>query len=349
MKVAIFAPRDEPEEVLARLREAGHTLTFGDPRWCTPEGSDEDALASFAADADILMGGSIRSTPITRRVIESAPRLRAISKYSVGVDDVDVDAATDLGVLVTHAPTEENCFAVAEMTMAMMLALLKRLPQRDAAVKSGGWREQPGLLGLTLGQRFTDEYPGITIGIVGLGRIGTRLAHLLTPWRVHVVAYDPYIEPTRFAQVGVRPLDYRQLLRESDVISFHVVLTRETRHMLAAPELELMKPSAIVINTARGGVIDEDALAAGLRARTINAAALDAFETEPLPPDSPLRQVEEHLLLSPHASHTNLDAQGELRAGVVWAAESVERILRGEIPTNVYNRDAVPAWRSRFA
>ena len=349
MKVGIFAPRDEPEALIARIRDAGHTVIFGEPGWSTPEGSDEDALARFASDMDILMGGSIRSTPISRRVLEAAPNLRMVAKYSVGVDDVDVEAATELGIMVTHAPTEENCFAVAELNMAMTLALLKRLPERDAAVKAGDWREGGRLLATTLGRRVSDDYPGITIGLVGLGRIGTRVALLLAPWRVRLIGYDPYVEPTRFAQADVKPVSYDQLLRESDVISFHVVLTRETRHMFGEHELGLVKPSAVVINTARGGVIDEDALAAALKARTISAAGLDAFEREPLPPDSPLREVAGHVLLSPHAGHANVDAQGELRAGLIWAAESVEQVITGTIPNNVYNRDVLPLWKSRFA
>ena len=178
------------------------------------------------------MGTSMRHTPISRKVIEGCQRLRIVAKYTVGVDDVDVEAATDFGILVCHAPTEANCFGVAETTMAMMLAFLKKFRERDAAVRAGHWRESY-LATTFIGTRQSDGYPGITIGLVGLGRIGTRVAQLLAPWRVRLLAYDPYIEPARFLLAGVERVDYETLLRQSDVVSFHVVLTKETRYMLA--------------------------------------------------------------------------------------------------------------------
>jgi phosphoglycerate dehydrogenase-like enzyme len=277
--------------------------------------------------------------------MEASQRLRIVAKYTVGVDDIDVEAATDLGILVCHAPTEANCFGVAESTMAAMLTLLKKVRERDAAVRAGLWRE-PYLSATYIGGRQSDGYPGITVGLVGLGRIGTRVAQLLAPWRVRLIAYDPDIEPARFLLAGAARVDYDTLLGQSDVVSFHVVLTRETRGMLGERELALMKRGAIVINTARGKVIDEAALARALAAGRLAGAAIDAFEDEPLPADSPLRLLGDKVLLSPHSASFNEGA--ELRPGIAWATRAVLAALSGEVPDNVYNRDVIPRWKERF-
>jgi phosphoglycerate dehydrogenase-like enzyme len=229
--------------------------------------------------------------------------------------------------------------------MALMLAILKKVRERDAAVRSGAWRTADAATNY-VGRRLSDGFPGQTIGIVGLGRIGTRFAQLLAPWRSRVIAYDPYVPPAQFLLAGVERVDYPTLLQEADVISFHVVLTKETRFMLAAPQIALMKPTAVVINTARGKVIDEAAVAQAIREGRLRAAAIDAFEEEPLPADSPLRALGDAVLLSPHSASFN--EGGELRPGIEWATRSVLAALNGEVPDNVYNREVLPRWRERF-
>ena len=344
-KILNFAPREEPEEIRRTLIDAGYEVVAGDRAWHEPRRNHEDAFVAAAREAVAMMGTSIRATPVSRRVMEASQRLRIVAKYTVGVDDIDVEAATDLGILVCHAPTEANCFGVAESTMTAMLTLLKKVRERDAAVRAGLWRE-PFLSGTYVGSRQSDGYPGVTVGLVGLGRIGTRVAQLLAPWRVRLIAYDPYIEPAHFLLAGAAPVDYDTLLGESDVVSFHVVLTRETRGMLGERELALMKRDAIVINTARGKVIDEAALASALSAGRIAGAAIDAFEDEPLPADSPLRALGDRVLLSPHAASFNEGA--ELRPGIAWATRSVLTALAGEVPDNVYNKEVIPRWKERF-
>ncbi|MCW5688294.1 MAG: hypothetical protein KIT76_07100, partial [Pseudolabrys sp.] len=254
-------------------------------------------------------------------------------------------AATELGILVCHGPTEDNCFAVAENTIALMLALLKRIARRDADVRAGHWREERHAATF-LGARVSDGYPGITVGLVGLGRIGTRVSQLLAPWRLRIIAYDPYVPPTSFMLAGVERVDYDTLLRHCDVISFHATLSDETRMMFGAREIDLMKPGAVVINTARGKMIDEAAVAAALREGRLGGAAIDAFEEEPLPMDSPLRGIGDTLILSPHA--TAKTDTIELRAGAEWAGRSVHDALRGRLPDNVYNKDAIALWKQRF-
>jgi phosphoglycerate dehydrogenase-like enzyme len=346
-KVLIFAAREEPRETIERLEQAGYELHYGDPNWQLPRGAHEDALAAAARDAVALMGTSIRHTPVSRRVMEASQRLRIVAKYTVGVDDVDVEAASELGILVCHAPTEANCFGVAETTMAMLLGVLKKVRERDAAVREGRWRA-PELATTFIGSRQSDGYSGITVGIVGLGRIGTRVAQLLAPWRVRLLAHDPYVEPARFLLAGAAQVDYDTLLRQSDVVTFHVVLTKETRGMFSDREIALMKPTAMVINTSRGRIVDEAALARGLEAGRLAAAAIDAFAEEPLPADSPLRRVAGKLLMSPHAASFNDDEGGELRPGIAWATRSVIAALSGQVPDNVYNRDVIPRWKERF-
>ncbi|MDF2115952.1 NAD(P)-dependent oxidoreductase [Roseiarcaceae bacterium H3SJ34-1] len=343
-KVLIHAPREEPDEVLKTIENAGYDIAFGDKAWQLPRGEHEDALTEAARDAVAMMGTSIRHTPISRRVMEASQRLRIVAKYTVGVDDVDTDAATDLGILVCHAPTEANCFGVAETAVMMILASLKKATERDAAVRAGKWRE-PHLGTTFLGAR-SDGYAGITIGLVGLGRIATRVAQLLAPWRVRLIAYDPYIPPADFLLAGAKSVSYETLLREADVVSFHVVLTKETRFMLRDEQIRLMKPNAIIVNTARGKVIEEAAVARAIAEGRLRGAAIDAFEEEPLPMDSPLRQLGTKVLLSPHSASFNED--GELRPGIQWALRSVMTALAGGIPDNVYNKDVIPRWKERF-
>jgi D-3-phosphoglycerate dehydrogenase len=344
-KILIFAPREEPPETINALEGLGCELVFGNRDWQLPRAAHEDAIVEAARDAVALMGTSIRHTPISRRIMQASQRLRVVAKYTVGVDDIDTDAATDLGIMVCHAPTESNCFGVAETAVTMMLALFKKIRERDADVRAGRWRELNNFA-FYVGSRQSDNFPGQTIGLVGFGRIGTRVAQLLAPWRARIIAYDPYVAPAQFLTHGVKSVDYETLLRESDVVSFHVVLTKETRYMFGARELELMKPTAVVLNTARGKVVDEKALAAAIAAGRIRGAAIDAFEEEPLPADSPLRQLGDRVLLSPHsASYTE---GGELRQGVAWATRSVLAALAGKIPDNVYNRDVLPRWKERF-
>jgi D-3-phosphoglycerate dehydrogenase len=343
-KVFIFAPADPTEETHRKLEAAGCELSLGQAGWHTPKGNNEDEMIQLAAGADALAGTSIRSSPITRRIMESSPNLRIVAKYTIGVDDVDVDAATEMGILVTHGPTESNWGGVAEGTMTMILTMLKKVRERDQAMKRGHWRADE-LQGTYLGRRL-DGYEGITIGLVGLGRIGSRMVDLLRPWRVRIIGYDPYVHRSRWALLGIQPVDYETLLRESDVVSFHVVLNKETQHMFGKPQLDLMKPSAVLINTSRGGVVDETALANALERNRIAGAALDVFEDEPLAQDSPLRELGHRVLLSPHMVSSNIGSG--LGPGIEWATEAILLALQGKVPDNTYNTEVIPDWLRRF-
>lgn len=343
-KVFVFAPADESGESHKKLQDQRCELILGKPAWDTPQGSNEAEIAGLAAGCDALVGTSIRCTPISRTIMRGSDRLRIVAKYTIGVDDVDVEAATELGILVTHSPTESNWGGVAEGTVTAMLTLLKKSRERDRHLKAGGWRDSR-LQGTYVGSR-ADGYAGLTIGLIGLGRIGSRVATLLRPWNVRMLATDPYVPDTKFAQHGVTRVDLPTLLRESDVVSLHVVLTRETRHMIGAPQLALMKPTAIFINTSRGPCVQEPALIEALLRGQIAGAALDVFEQEPLSSDSPLRNLGDKVLLSPHNVSNNVGSG--LGPGIRWATDSVLAALRGEVPDNVYNREVIPRWQSRF-
>jgi phosphoglycerate dehydrogenase-like enzyme len=346
-KIFIFAPvhrMGASWKAYDVLEASGAEILYGSASWSTPQGNNEDEMISMAKGADALTGGSIKSSPITARIMDSAPDLRIVAKCSIGVDDVDVDAATERGILVTHGPTESNWSGVAEGTIAILLALLKKIRERDENIKNGGWRD-PALQGISLG-RHQDGYAGITIGIVGLGRIGRRFADLLAPWRIRLLACDPYVEESEFIRVNAERVDLDTLLRESDVVSLHVVLNKETHHLISAGTLARMKPTAILINTARGGVVDTGAIVAALESGQIAAAGLDVCEQEPLHADSPLLKLGHKVLLSPHMASSNLD--GGLKQGILWANRAVLEALAGKVPEHVYNREVIPAWLKRF-
>lgn len=308
-----------------------------------PAAADREALTALAAGSDVLLGATFRGY-MDREFLSISPALRLVSKYTIGVDDVDVDAASALGILVTHCPTEANWGGVAEGAVALMLAVLKRVRERDRHVKAGGWREPP-IYGTYVGKR-ADGYAGITIGIVGLGRAGGRVADLLRPWGARVLAADPYIEAGKFARHGVERTDLETLLRESDVVTLHCNLTSETRGLIDRRRLALMKPTALLINTARGAVVDLDALCDALDSHALAAAALDVLPEEPLPRDARILRFGDRVLLSPHMVAANQG--GTLGAAIPWAAEAALAVLRGELPERIYNTEAVVKWQARF-
>lgn len=347
-KIFVFAPEQTGQvgDTLEKLQDRGCEILLGDASWHTPQGNNESQMCTLSQGADALMGTSIRSSPITRRIMESADNLRIVAKYTVGVDDVDVEAATALGILVTHAPTEANWGGVAEGTMTMMLALLKKVRERDESMKVGNWRD-PALQGTFVGHRMQDGYEGITIGLIGLGRIGRRVSELLKPWRVRILCCDPFVERARFTLHGVIQSDLDTVLAESDVVSLHVTLNDSSRKMMNAENFAKMKPTAYFINTSRGGGVDEPALVDALERDVIAGAALDVFEHEPLPKESELRKLGHKVLLSAHMVTSNKNSG--IKPGALWAAECVEQALMGEIPDNIINPEVLPRWEQRFA
>jgi phosphoglycerate dehydrogenase-like enzyme len=225
---------------------------------------------------------------------------------------------------------------------------------QDETIKDGGWYSEAGN-GKYVGSRASDGYKGITLGIVGLGRIGMRVAQLMRPWNINIIASDPYIPEYRFLEAGVKPVDLETVMRESDVVTIHVVLNRETHHMISEPQLAMMKPSAFLINTARGGAVDEQALINALDKGTIAGAALNAYEEEPLPPESPLRFMGTKVILRPHGGSPLRTQRGEeapvgrgAGQNSQWVNADILKALRGEQPDHIFNAEALPLWLERF-
>ena len=261
---------------------------------------------------------------VTERVIAAAPRLRVVSKHGVGVDNVDVPAATRAGVVVTNTPGA-NQVAVAELAVALIMALTRKLAYHDTVVKSGGWSRIIGT-----------ELEGKTVGLVGLGRIGKEVVLRLKGFRVKFLAHDVYQDTAFAAENGVRFVGLDELLAESDIVSLHAVLTAGTQSLIGEKELARMKPSAYLVNTARGGLVDEQALCRALAENRLAGAGLDVFADEP-PKNSPLLQLGDKVLLAPHLGAQTTETV--LRMGRM-AAENVVQVLRGERPAGVVNPEA---------
>lgn len=255
------------------------------------------ALEAALREAD---GVIVRSgTRLTAPLLEGASRLRAVVRAGVGVDNIDVAAATRRGIVVMNTPSG-NTVSTAEHTLAMLLALARHIPAADVSVKQGRW-ERSKWVGTQLA--------GKTLGIVGLGRIGREVARRAAAFDMKLIGFDPFLTAERIAHLGVEPVGrLENLLERCDILTLHVPLTEETRHMIGANQLARMKPGAWLINCARGGLVDEAALAEALNAGRIGRAALDVFETEPPPPDHPLLRAP-NLICTPHLGASTVEAQ----------------------------------------
>jgi len=263
-------------------------------------------VVSVAGRPDLLDGALARAdglivrsdTTVGRERIEQAARLRVIGRAGTGVDNIDVDAATERGIVVLTA-AGATTISAAEHTVALLLALFHHIPQAAASMRDGAWDRK----------RFAgSELAGKRLGVVGLGRIGTRVAEIARALGMTVVAHDPLLSPERAAELGANAVPLDDLLREADVVSLHLPLTRGTYHLIDRERLAAMKPGAVLVNTARGRLVDQDALLEALESGRLAGAALDVFEAEPLPADSPLRRSE-RLLLTPHLAASTAEAQ----------------------------------------
>jgi len=300
-------------EGIAVLREAGHEVA-------EVAGAPPERLREALADAAALL---VRSgTKVTAELLECAPHLKAIGRAGAGVDNVDLDAATRRGIVVMNTPGG-NTIAACELTMAMMLALARRLPQLSARVKAGEWPKR---------EAMGTELQGKRLGIIGLGRIGSEVARRALAFGMEVVAYDPFMseERARSLEVRLAPLD--ALLATSDVITIHAPRTDDTARLLDAAAFARMKRGVLLVNCARGGIIDEAALADALRSGQVAGCALDVFEKEP-PGDSPLLAFDQ-VIATPHVGATTREAQATV---AVQIARQVADFLAGGPPRNAVN------------
>ena len=284
------------------------------------DGTDRAALLSALASANAILVRS--ATKVDAEALAAAPNLKVIARAGVGLDNVDIKAATAAGVMVVNAPTS-NIISAAELTVGHILSLARHIPPAHGALAQGQWKRS--------------KYTGIelyekTVGIIGLGRIGALVAARLQAFGVNIIAFDPYITSARAQQLGVHPVSLDELLEQSDFVTIHMPKTPETTGMISAPQLKLMKPTAYVVNVARGGLIDEADLYTALVEGTIAGAGLDVFVNEP-PTGSPLLGLD-NLISTPHLGASTDEAQE--KAGVS-VAKSVRLALSGELVPDAVN------------
>ena len=295
----------------------------------------EDELIELIHDADAILVSTRER--ITRRILEACPRLKIVAKGTIGVETIDCDAAADLGILVVNSPAPENFIGLAEATVGLILSLVKRQSVCERRLRDGKWKH-PSILGNMLA--------GQTIGIIGLGRVGAHVARRFSGWDVRILATDPYVEPAQALAVGAQLVPLDVLIKEADVVTLHVVLTPETTHMIGEAQLRAMKPTAYLLNTSRGPAIDEAALVKAIEENWIAGAALDVYDQEPLPMDSPLRRLDpDRVILTPHCIGNNLISHV---TGVKMAQENILRALQGQLPGYIKNPAAIEHWHQRF-
>jgi len=308
-----YASYREEEEVLGELDAEIRVFRSG---------SADDARKAFAAADGIL----VNLYPITAELIDSLDGCRVISRYGVGYDNVDVEAATRRGIWVTFVP--DYCFEeVADHALALLLCCIRKIGYKDRMIRQGKWnlhRDQPCY-----------RVEGKTLGILGYGNAAHTLLRKVSGLGFgRVLMCDPYVRASTIKAAGAAPVDLRVLLAESDCISVHVPLTPETRHMIGRAELALVKPGAILVNTARGPVLDETALAEALSSGRLGGAGLDVFETEPLPESSALRKLDT-VVFTDHAGWYSEESVVELKTK---AARNVAAVLAGDRPPYPVNQ-----------
>jgi D-3-phosphoglycerate dehydrogenase len=293
-----------------------------------------DELKKALAGADALV---IRSeTKVTADVLETAKSLKIIGRAGVGVDNVDVAAATRRGVLVTNAP-EGNTIAAAEHAVALLLSLTRNVPAANASMRAGEWKRS----------KFVGhELFGKTLGLVGLGRIGREVAKRALAFGMNVVGCDPLIAADKAREAGVTLVDIRSLLKRADYISLHATLNPDTRHMIGKKEFAIMKKGVRLVNCARGGLIDEAALAVAVKSGQVGGVALDVFETEPPAKDNPLLGME-NVVLTPHLGASTEEAQ--VAVSVVVAEQVRDYLLKGLVRNAVNAPTAAPETMSEMA
>jgi D-3-phosphoglycerate dehydrogenase len=305
MTYVVLVADDIHERGLSFLKEAHDfevAYAIGDPK----------RLSELLGTAHALLVRS--STQVTDMLLEQAPCLRVIGRAGIGVDNIDVEAATRRGVAVLNAPGA-NTVSAAEHMFALLLALVRRVPWAAASMQHGEWNRK---------QFGGTELRGKTLGLVGVGRIGGHVATIANAFGMELLAYDPFVTEVRASTLHVTIASLERVLSIADVVSLHAPLTDETRHMINANRLALMKPSAVLVNTARGGLVDEAALLGAVESGRIAGAAMDVFETEPLPADSPLRRAD-RVIVTPHLAATTQEAQERVSVEI---CRSVERALR---------------------
>jgi D-3-phosphoglycerate dehydrogenase len=325
-KVAITSPSFPPDierEILKEVADVVITET---------DITTEEGLLSFAGDASALLLGSLE--PVTRRVIEGMPNLKVLARYGIGLDNIDIKAASEKNVVVTNDP-DYALEEVADHAFTLSLALTRRIVRMDRMMRAGKSGHE-----IKKSVEPIHANSSLVFGLLGLGNISRRVATRAKALGFRVVSFDPWVPRAEFGLIGVeRAETIEDLLKAADVVSVHVPLGPKTRHLLGAREFGLMKKSAFVVNTSRGPVIDQAALYDALHSRTIAGAGLDVFEFEPLPPNDPLRELE-NVILTPHIAWYSEESHRRVRVDV---SHAVRDVLTGKRPEFVANPEVYSA------
>ena len=298
-----------------------------DLRSAMPQTPEEMIIAAQGADAILLSSRE----PMTKEIMQAIPTCKVIARYAVGLDNIDLNAAADLGIVVTHYPmycTNE----VADHALALLLALNRRVVQLDRDLHAGIWVRETH----HMDRMLRGPIPALresTIGVVGVGRIGSAVIERLRPFGATILAADPHVDPAEIVRAGARPVSLEALMSTSDIVTLHCPLTAETHGMIDARALGLMKPGALLVNTARGPIVDLAALVAALESGRIGGAALDVVYPEPLPLESPLYGLS-NVILTPHSAYYSERSVEVIRHETLRAAVDV---LQGMLPKVVAN------------
>jgi D-3-phosphoglycerate dehydrogenase len=285
-----------------------------------PSSYDTSIIEENLEGVDALV---VHKAPISASVLEAGDSLEVVGAARGGVENVDIDTAKENDVAVLHAPGR-NKNAVSDYAVSLLLTKVREIPHHTSALHAGEWSQEFSP------DKLPRDIEAMTIGIVGFGNIGQQVARRLTGFGPEILAYDPYQDEATFTSAGVEQVTLEELTERSDAVTLHARLTDETKGLLGADELERMKPSAILINSARGGLVDESALIEALQTGSIAGAALDVFETEPLSEDHPFLEMD-NVVLSPHTAGSTRDA---VTNGPRMIAEGVEQLRDGEDPDN---------------
>jgi len=290
----------------------------------------EDEVIEAAKDADvIIMGGA----QITRRIMQALPKCKAIISGNVGFDRIDVDAATDNSIIVVNIPAPEwLAEEVSNHAIVLLLACAKKLVFLNNGTKQGRWAEVRGALA-PIGSIY-----GQTLGVIGCGSLGRMTAKKAQCFSLRVLGYDPYVDESLAKEHGITLVSLPELLKESDFVSAHTLLNKETRHLIGEKEFKQMKPTAYFINTSRGQVVDEPALIKALQEKQITGAGLDVFEKEPVDPDNPLLKMD-NVVITPHCAGRS---DASFRLGNIIVGQEAARVLSGRWPKNVVNKGVKP-------
>lgn len=313
-KIFVTEPLPELEVGLKPLRRIAEIKC--------PEEFTGKVLAEDIRDVDGIVAGDAK---ITRESLEEAQRLKVIGRYGVGVDSVDLDACTEKGIIVFNAPGL-NSVSVAEHAVGMMIAISKRFLLFDKLVRTGKWGEKVRYMNAELSKK--------TVGIIGLGDIGRLVANIVKACDMKVLTYDPYVSKEKAMEAGAYLVDLKTLLTESDFVSIHCPSTEKTRDLIGEDELRLMKKTAVLINTARGDIVKEEALCRALKERWIAGAGIDVFEKEPLTAKHPFAQLD-NILLSPHAASWTTEA---VRRISICVGKNIMKVFEGQLPENIVNK-----------